>query len=206
MDFFAKALQAITSLGRLHFGINSVITIAVVAVIIFKFVLQPFFLKILVAPEKLTALQNFGLSILASVVAAIVFGVLGVFLMGWSARVRHAVDYDVYVIATDNRETPFGTASIRYYPLSATNQHTPVKLQLKFGDIVLDGNGMIVDNRYLAGTYTEVGKPERRRSGSFLYEISGDGSSWAGQYIAIDPSSDDPIVGRAKWIRKSRRK
>ncbi|MCB2097168.1 MAG: hypothetical protein KDE05_06000 [Parvularculaceae bacterium] len=202
MNILEETIRPLVLLSRLHFGLNSVVTIVVIAVIIFKFALQPFALKLLDAPEKLSALQNFGLSLLASLAAAIMLAALGVFLMGWSSKIRHAVDYDVFVVDDTGQELAFGRASVRYSPFSGTNQHTSVKMQLINGDIELDGNGMIIDNRYLAGTYTEIGKPERRRSGSFLYEISGDGSSWAGQYIAIDPITDDPIVGRARWVRR----
>ena len=66
---------------------------------------------------------------------------------------------------------------------------------------VLEGDGMIVDNRYLVGYYSEVGKIERRRSGVFMYERDGSGNVWSGEFIGVSPTEEHPKVSSAKWER-----
>lgn len=101
----------------------------------------------------------------------------------------------------DGKEEEWGMVKIIYPPWSGEPFENPVKLSLEYDDIVMSGDGAIINNRYLIGHYTETGKLERRRSGTFFYVLSGDGQSWRGTYTAIDVDNANPLAGVAVWKR-----
>ena len=201
-----KIRIAITSIWRIHIGISSAITLVVIAAIIYKYLLKDVLRYVLAqlsgSYDPSSVPQMLLLGITSSLIAAVVFGFLGVFLFGWYSRIRLTGKYNVFEIDEHGNETPWGKVTIKYHPLIANTYHTPVKILLKHNDIIMEGDGQIIDNRYLAGHYSEVGKPERRRSGSFMYELEGSGNVWSGDFICIDPDHQNPVIGKAKWIRE----
>lgn len=102
-----------------------------------------------------------------------------------------------------NFTEPWGNVTIKWNPLEATAVGTPVHMTLICGSdadrILLEGNGRIVDRRYLVGHYVEVGN--RRRLGSFTYVLDGNGDQWTGRFDAVTPDSDRPMPAEAQWRR-----
>jgi len=109
-------------------------------------------------------------------------------------------EYNAFDIDANGNEIEYGKITILFYPLSLDRTGTPVKLKLIHQDIQLEGIGRIVD-RTLIGFYAETGKPERRRSGSFFYELDGDGRTWQGEYNSVSPTTHQRTLGKAIWRR-----
>jgi len=137
----------------------------------------------------------------SSVMAAFAFGVFGFYLFNWCTKFRLTGTFEASIVEEDGNLTKWGTVEIKYHPLSINTHHTPVKMFLRLNDIILEGDGLIVDNRYLIGHYCETGKTERRRAGSFMYELDGTGTVWSGRYTHIDPENATPLVDNAVWRR-----
>jgi len=202
---FGKLRYAFTAMWRIHIGINSAVTFIAIAVLVYQFFLLDIVLGWSTAfadwfdPSK--SLHMLVLGIVASVIAAFVFGLLGVFLMDWYSKSSLTGKFSAFEKIGDDEWSAWGDVKVKYHPLNASTHHTSVKLQLIDGDKVLEGDGMIVDNRYLVGYYSEVGKIERRRSGAFMYERDGSGDVWAGEFIGVSPTVEHPTASSAKWER-----
>lgn len=202
-NFLKKAVFAATSIWRLHIGINSVVTLVIIFLLVYNYLL-----KELVAGwasafaqwfDSTSAWHSLALGVIASIIAAFVFGVLGVFLLGWFNKAKLTGKYEAKEALPDDKWEHWGEVVIKYHPLNASTHHTSVKLRLVSGDKILEGDGLIVDNTYLLGYYTETGETDSRRSGVFMYERDGTGKIWSGEYISISPANQHPAVGRAKW-------
>jgi len=195
----------VTSFWRIHIGINSALAFVLIAIVVYRYflkdILTALFQSLSASFDPLSATHTLILGIISSVIAALIFVFLGVFLLGWYGRIKLTGKYQAFVIEDNGTETDWGTVTIKYYPFSSTTDQTPVKMQLTHKDIVMEGWGLIIDNRYLTGHYTETGKPERRRSGSFMYELDGTGNTWRGDFICIDPVNSGLISGKGKWVK-----
>ncbi len=55
---------------------------------------------------------------------------------------------------------------------------------------------------YLRGHYVEKWKTTRRRMGAFLLMLDGEGDTYSGPYVFVDPrdANYQPKEGRAKWV------
>ena len=205
MKFLRKIWSAITSVFNIYIGINSAVSLVLIAAAIYYFFLK----DILVVSVNMfstwydsnSVWHSLVLGIVASITAAIVFGILGVFLFAWSNKMRLTGEYNAFEIDSTGKENKWGKVTIKYHPLSTSNNHPPMKLRLKHDKIIMEGSGMIIDNRYLVGHYCETGEPARRRSGAFMFEISGAGNTWEGRFVYIDPETNSPAEGKAKWIK-----
>ena len=58
---------------------------------------------------------------------------------------------------------------------------------------------------YLRGHYVEKNRLTRRRMGAFLLMLDGEGESYSGRYVFVDPCDANflPREGRAKWVMES---
>lgn len=140
------------------------------------------------------------LSILANVITTVLLAAVGLFFFRLLMRARLSGDYKAFQI-DGATETPYGSATILYAPLAFDRNGVPVKLRLRHDDIELEGRGVLVNNQFLVGHYTETGKPERRRCGSFHYQLDGDGQTWRGKFVYVSPDTAAIVAGEAKWTR-----
>ncbi len=205
MNIFKEIWFALTSSYRVRIGINSAVSITVIGVLIYYFVLKTYvdgaygLISEWYNPES--GWHALALGVVAGVVATILFGFLSSFAFGWLSKTRLTGKYQAFDIDQHGNETPWGTVTIKFHPLSKKTDHIPVHLQLNHDNTVMEGDGLIVDNRFLIGHYTDTGNPERRRSGSLMYEKDGNGTSWEGDYLFVDPDIANPTSGHAKWVR-----
>ena len=154
-----KIWFSVTSFRRIHFSLNSFVSIAVIAAIIYIVFLK----DLAIAGNNLIAAwyspesvwHPFLMGVLASVVAAFIFALAGVFVFGWINKFRLIGNYDAFAIDDNGNREPWGTVKISYHPMSTSTHHVPVKLTLTYEDVVLEGDGLIIDNRYIAGHYAE---------------------------------------------------
>lgn len=178
----------------------------IVFVVIFRAPLTDYFIapsfkflsQVFNTPEVATELM---IGTISSVIAAIIFTLGGFILLQFYMRNRLSGTFDAFDLQVDGKEEAWGKAKVVYRPWAPDRNGVPVKLLLTRNDIILQGRGLIVNNRYLVGHYTEISRPERRRSGVFLYELDGSGQSWRGQYLYVDPDKEKPAVGKAVWKR-----
>ena len=140
------------------------------------------------------------LAILANVITTILLATVGLFSFRLLKRARLSGDYKAFQIE-GTTETPYGSATILYALLAFDRNGVPVKLRLKHNDVELEGRGLLVNNQFLVGYYTETGKPERRRCGSFHYQLDGDGQTWRGKFVYVSPDTAAIVAGEAKWSR-----
>jgi hypothetical protein len=200
-----KIWVAISGVWKIHIGISTAVSLVAIAAIVYHFFLKEGLAlllgKISAGYNSNSLLHAILTGIASSIVAAVLFGIFGVFVLSWYAKIRLTGRYNAFAVDANGGETAWGRVTIKYHPLSTNTHHTPVKLSLAVDDIVLEGDGLIVDNRYLIGHYSETGMTERRRAGSFMYELDGAGKAWSGNYICIDPSSGIPTVSKAVWRR-----
>tara|TARA_R110002096_G_C14637306_1_gene725289 strand:+ start:1246 stop:1833 length:588 start_codon:yes stop_codon:yes gene_type:complete len=195
----------------MHFSVPSLITVLVIFLLVYQFLARDLVVclgKLLDAWYDQTSVWHpFVVGVAATVITTMIFAVAGVIFLDWFNKCRLTGKYEAFELGKDGETwMPWGIVTIAYHPFSSTTHHTPVKLTLEFnnGDdkVLLQGDGIIIDNRYLAGHYAEVGRPERRRSGSFTYEISGQGNEWKGSFVSISPDLSKPTKGEAKWVSK----
>ncbi len=140
------------------------------------------------------------LGILANIVTSILVFAGGLVLFRQLMRARLCGEYRAFQI-DGTQEIPWGKVKILYAPLALDRHGVPVKMILKNEDIELEGRGLLVNNQLLTGYYTETGQPERRRCGSFSYELDGGGKTWRGKFVFVSPESAQVVVGEAKWVR-----
>ncbi|MGF6531455.1 hypothetical protein P3T20_002236 [Paraburkholderia sp. GAS206C] len=140
------------------------------------------------------------LGVISNVLTALLLALLALSFFRHLARARLSGEYNAFQIDGDI-VTPYGKATILFSPLAPDRGGVPVKLRLEDGDMKLEGSGLIVNNRLLIGHYTETGKPERRRCGSFFYQLDGNGHTWQGQFLYISPETAETIAGTGRWIR-----
>lgn len=158
-----------------------------------------------VAKQLATAADNsvgsaLFLGILANLLTSILVAGVGVLLFRRLMRARLSGKYNAFVI-NGTQETAYGTVTILFAPLALDRNGVPVKMRLQHGDVELEGRGLLVNNQLLIGHYTETGKPERRRCGSFFYELDGGGSTWRGNFVFVSPDTAQIVVGDGKWVR-----
>jgi hypothetical protein len=193
-----------SSLFRFYVDLPLVVFFLLLVVIfraaIFDELLAPL-AKLLTQTTKDSVLTNLSLGVLSNIITAVLLAVLGLFFFRLLMRARLSGDYKAVELSADNTATDWGTVRILFAPLALDLNGVPVKLQLRNGDVLLEGKGLIVDNRTLVGHYTETGKPERRRCGSFFFQLDGGGQAWTGQFLHISPETSEPTVGKAKWSR-----
>lgn len=203
INFGRKFWAAATSIFRIHIGISSAITFLVIILLVYNYLLKDLIITSFSFVSNWYDSTSFGhsliLGIIASLLAVLIFGFVGVFLLSWYSKMMLTGEYDAFDIDEKNVSTPWGKATIKYYPLSTATHHTAVKIRLKHDDVVMEGDGLIIDNLYLIGHYTDTGKPERRRSGSFIFKLRGGGNIWDGRFVYVDPSVSTPSEGRARW-------
>lgn len=211
MKFLQRFWFALRSIFRMHFSIPSLVTFAVVFALVYHFLardLVAYLSTLLNAWYDPTSIWHpFVVGVAATIVTTAIFALAGVLFLDWYNKCRLTGKYNAYELdAQTNTWTDWGVVTISYHPFASTTHHTPVRLRLTFDqggeELVLEGDGIIIDNRYLAGHYAEVSKPERRRSGSFTYEISGQGNEWTGLFVSISPEHSSPTVGQARWVRQ----
>jgi len=67
--------------------------------------------------------------------------------------------------------------------------------------------GVFERGEYLRGHYVERRRSTRRRMGAFLLMLDGEGESYSGPYVFVDPAESNflPREGRAKWVMEARR-
>lgn len=205
MYFFKELWFALTSAYRIRIGINSAVSITVIAVLIYKFVLKSYmdgaylFVSSNYDPDSFWHAMVLG--VVAGIVATVLFGLLSTYAFGWLAKTRLTGEFSALDVDKKGNETRWGEATIKYYPLSKRTDHIPVFLQLIHDEILMEGDGLIVDNQFLIGHYTDAGNPERRRSGSIMFERDGNGTSWEGDFQFVDPNNEHPTTGHAKWVK-----
>jgi hypothetical protein len=67
----------------------------------------------------------------------------------------------------------------------------------------LEGMGTIVNGSFLIGHYYEVGSL-RRRFGTIFYTLGGDGKTWSGPFVFVDPDTASPNAEAiGKWVKKN---
>ena len=200
-----KIVAGIKATWRIHIGISSGLVILAAAVLLYHFLLKGFlghlFGEIKKNYDPNSLVHAIGTGIVSGILSAVAFGLIGVFVLGWYSKFRLTGKYNAFTVDNDGEEQPWGEVEIRYHPLSDDSHHMSVKLFLQFNDIKLEGDGLIIDNRYLIGHYYEVENTERRRSGAFMYILDGTGTTWSGDYIHIDPDNDRPATDKAVWRR-----
>lgn len=140
------------------------------------------------------------LGVLSNLITALLLTALALFFFRLLMRATLSGEYKTFQVEGE-KITPYGTATILFSPLSPDRGGVPVKLKMEHGDMRLEGVGLIVNNRLLIGHYTETGKPERRRCGSFFYQLDGTGQTWQGQFLYISPDTAETVTGTAKWTR-----
>jgi hypothetical protein len=137
----------------------------------------------------------------SSILAAVLLGGLGLLAIHHLKRV-HLTGKFTATVAQNGAQVPWGNAKILCSPVAPDRNGVPVWLSLKHDDIDLRGQGLLIDNRVLVGHYSEVGRPERRRCGVFLYELDGNGQTWSGTFLYLDPNTSVPSQGSARWTRQ----
>lgn len=140
------------------------------------------------------------LGVISNALTALLLAILALAFFRQLMRARLSGDYNAFQVDGDT-VTPYGKATILFSPLSPDRGGIPVKLRLEHGDMKLEGSGLIVNNRLLIGHYTETGKPERRRCGSFFYQLDGNGHTWQGQFLYISPDTAETVAGTGRWTR-----
>lgn len=140
------------------------------------------------------------LGVISNALTALLLAILALAFFRQLMRARLSGDYNAFQVDGDT-VTPYGKATILFSPLSPDRGGIPVQLRLEHGDMKLEGSGLIVNNRLLIGHYTETGKPERRRCGSFFYQLDGNGHTWQGQFLYISPDTAETVAGTGRWTR-----
>jgi len=158
-----------------------------------------------VAKQLATAADNsvastLYLGILANILTSVLVATVGLLIFRQLMRARLSGKYNAFEV-NGSEETTWGTVTILFAPLALDRHGVPVKMRLQHGDIELEGRGLLINNHLLTGHYTESGKPERRRCGSFFYELDGGGSTWRGKFVFVSPDTAKIVVGDGKWVR-----
>lgn len=208
-----KIKVALSATWRLHLGIQAILVLLIIFSISYVS-LRDILLRINegghLKYDPNSLLWALFVGCISSVVSAISFGLAGAFLWNWVSKMKFTGNYDVFIVERDENgevmsEEPWGESKVLYCPLSGSGgDFVPVKLELTHDDVVLSGEGKIINNTYMFGHYTEVGDIKRRRGGSFTYEINGAGDTWSGHFVFIAPDDENerPSTGEARWVRR----
>jgi hypothetical protein len=140
------------------------------------------------------------LGVISNILTALLLAVFALLFFRMLMRARLSGNYNAFQVDGTNL-LPYGTATILFSPLALDIGGVPVKLKLELADMKLEGTGLIVNNRLLIGHYTETGKPERRRCGSFFYQLDGSGQTWQGQFLYVSPDTAETVSGTGRWTR-----
>lgn len=143
---------------------------------------------------------SLALNVLSDVIAAVFIAGVAILLI-WSRR-RHALagTFKAFDL-TNGKGEEWGEVRLRHQ-LAATSILGPVmRLELRHEDIVLHGEGVIVQEQHFVGFYRDISQPVRRRCGAFFMTLGGEANSYEGQFIYLDPKTSQPALGRARWVR-----
>ena len=138
-----------------------------------------------------------GLNVIGGLICVVLVAIVGFVLLNWNYKSEVAGTYNAYVITENNERESWGEVKIKYNLIT-----DKFRTYLKHEDRQVNGHAKLVAQRYLVGYYTEEGKPTRRRFGSFLYTLTGEGNAFEGSFLYFDPTNetyDRPDVGRAIW-------
>lgn len=195
--------QFFSSLFRFYIDLPLVVFFILLVVLLRQPLLNELLLPIVKALTEVTGSSvgtTISLNILSNILTALLLAIIGLLFFRLLMRARLSGDYNAVEVIAE-KEVAWGNVTILFAPLALDRNGVPVRLKLTNSDVELEGRGFIVDNRTLVGHYTETGKPERRRCGSFFFQLDGNGQSWNGQFLHISPDTADPVVGKAKWTR-----
>ncbi len=207
---FRKIKQKIRQFLYIYVGINSFLAILVTIGLLYHFFIKDFIGLIFHAfsenYDSGSLLHAIASGVFASVIGALLFGAIGLFIFGWYKNIILTGKYDAYVKNDDDGYDAWGEVLISYHPLSTNAPHVPVKLRFKYDDIELAGEGMIINNKFLIAYYYEVSNLARSRYGSITYELNAEGNTWTGIYNSVYPDSDstslEPKINEAKWVKQ----
>jgi len=152
---------------------------------------------------------NVIVNVVSDIIAAIVITVAVWFIYRTTLRNAASGRFLSFNVLADPQnpgetiEEEWGVATILFHPFSLNKNGVRVKIRIEHKDIILEGSGLMINNRFLVAHYTEVGKIQRRRSGSLFYTLDGEGDVWHGKYQYIDPIEGLPKIGEAVWRRKA---
>lgn len=198
---------------RFYIDIPSAVVLIVLFIVFRDVIITEFIMPISdllhIDLSKSTPITSIIIAAISSVIATTILGLLGWFIYSNVMRNALSGEFDVYNLVQNSNNTNncleefWGVVTILYHPFALNRNGVKVKLRLKHDDVILEGSGLIINNRFIVGHYTEISKLERRRSGSFFYTLDGDGASWTGEYQYIDPNESSPKIGNGLWKRKS---
>ena len=198
-----RMFKAVRSRFRLYFDLPSTIIILVILSFVYRPILG-FFFRFLEKTDAELQLPvwvgDFGLAMLANLLSAIVIAFFVLLVLGWRRISAVCGTFDAYDLKDDNAKEPWGKVTIRYNLLSNKIRGSLID-DTRDTEIVLDA--VFDRGQYLRGHYVERNNLQRRRLGAFLLLLGGDGDSYEGPYVFVDPhdTSMVPKTGRSRWER-----
>jgi hypothetical protein len=102
---------------------------------------------------------------------------------------------------TGGAKEAWGTVTLSYELLPSGLFDPQLRCRLEHNDIILIGQATITNDQYLCGHYRETSNLARRRVGAFLLRLAGDGDSFNGTFVFLDPKTEIPTNGTISWER-----
>jgi hypothetical protein len=102
---------------------------------------------------------------------------------------------------TNGSKEEWGTVKLRYElgVGGLTGVGHRMRLELRHDDVILQGDGIVLQDQHYVGFYSETSRPARRRFGAFFMTLGGDGQSYEGNFVFLDPKTGSPTIGNARW-------
>lgn len=103
-------------------------------------------------------------------------------------------------LTTRGMNQKWGTVTLAYELLESSAEGPRIRLEIENEGIILRGEATIYRDQFLIGYYQEMSQLSRRRAGSFMLEMDGNGN-YAGKFLFLSPDYKSPTMGTVRWKR-----
>ena len=196
--------KCLKSYLNLHIDLSTVVVILLIIFLFNRLFLQVVLASIDFMGSKIEFppwLYDISVGFLANILALLFVA----YLVFWIFRLRTKSalcgKFKAYDIV-DDKENYWGDVSLTYNIFSNRIRGC-LRSNEYDADIIIEA--VFERGEYLRGHYIEKKKLTRRRMGAFLLMLDGEGDSYSGSYVFVDPYKLNflPQTGKAKWVKES---
>lgn len=142
------------------------------------------------------------LGILGNIIAAAVIGAVLYWLFKKATLNQVCGTFEAFDIRNGESER-WGKLTLRHQLVPLTRLAPRLRFELVNEDVTVLGEGLLTREQHFIGFYREVSKLARRRMGAFFMTLDGSGDAYDGEYVYLDPTTNTPTRGTARWVRKN---
>jgi hypothetical protein len=196
-------MKTIKNIWRAHIDVAGAVYVLLIVTIFYRPLLSKLAPWISAASAN-QSIPQWVKDLVPNVVGELVAAGIIALIIYWVFRIRAKAsivgEFDAYDLA-DGKEKAWGTVTLTFNPFTQQIRGLLVSAE---HDATLILEGIFERGQFLRGHYAESSKLGVRRQGAFLLELLGDGNTYEGAYVFVDPGdAKAPESGKVRWKRKT---